>query len=124
MRNTKIAVVGTGYVGTSNAVLLAQNNEVILLDVVQEKVQMINNGISPIEDDLITEKLQSGELNLMATMSKNTAYTDAEFIIIAVPTDYNPQTKYFLPSNIFFKNTLYLSKLQLFLYQQDDKSIS
>ncbi len=96
----KITVVGSGYVGTSNAVLLAQNNEVVLLDVVQEKVDQINNKISPIEDKLITEMLNSGKLNLKATTNKAEAYSGTDYIIIAVPTDYNPETKHFNTSLI------------------------
>lgn len=91
----KITVVGSGYVGTSNACLLAKNNEVVLLDVMQEKVDQINNKISPIEDALITEYLTEKNLNLRATLDKADAYTDAEYVIVAVPTDYNPKTNHF-----------------------------
>jgi len=91
----KITVVGSGYVGTSNAVLLSKDNEVVLLDVVQEKVQMINDRISPIEDAMITKRLESGTLNLRATTDKVDAYAGADYVIIAVPTDYNPETKHF-----------------------------
>lgn len=93
----KIAVVGTGYVGLSNAVLLAQNNDVTALDIVEEKIELIRNAKSPIEDkeleEYLPELVKSGRLK--ATIDKNEAYKDAEFVIIATPTDYDPQTNYF-----------------------------
>ncbi|OCL25556.1 UDP-glucose 6-dehydrogenase [Orenia metallireducens] len=91
----KIAVAGTGYVGLSNAVLLAQNNEVVALDIVQEKVDLINNQKSPIVDQEIEEYLANKELDLTATLDKEEAYKDAEFIIIATPTDYDIEKNYF-----------------------------
>ncbi|PRX35668.1 UDPglucose 6-dehydrogenase [Orenia metallireducens] len=91
----KIAVAGTGYVGLSNAVLLAQHNEVVALDIIQEKVDLINNKKSPIADQEIEEYLATKELNLIATLDKEKAYKDAEFIIIATPTDYDTETNYF-----------------------------
>lgn len=95
----KITVVGSGYVGTSMAVLLAQKNKVKLLDVVPEKIEMVNNKISPIEDKDITEYLKK-DLNLIGTLDKEYAYKNSEFVIIAVPTDYNPETNYFNTSLI------------------------
>ncbi|MFT2110215.1 nucleotide sugar dehydrogenase [Marinomonas sp. 2405UD68-3] len=91
----KIAVVGTGYVGISNALLLAQNNEVIALDVVEEKVSLLNKGLSPIADADIEYYLAHKTLNFKATLDKFEAYKNAEFIIIATPTDYDPHTNYF-----------------------------
>ena len=90
----KITVVGSGYVGTSMAVLLAQKNKVRLLDVIPEKIEMINNKISPIEDKDISEYLQN-DLNLVGTLDKEYAYKNSDFVVIAVPTDYNPETNYF-----------------------------
>jgi len=96
----KIAVVGTGYVGLSNAVLLAQHNEVVALDIIEEKVRMINNKRSPIADKEIEEFLSSKDLNLVATMNKEKAYKDAEYIILATPTDYDVETKHFNTKSI------------------------
>ena len=90
----KITVVGSGYVGTSMAVLLAQKNKVRLLDVIPEKIEMINNKISPIDDKDISEYLQK-DLNLIGTLDKEYAYKNSDYVVIAVPTDYNPETNYF-----------------------------
>ncbi len=91
----KIAVAGTGYVGLSLAVLLAQQNEVVALDIIQEKVDAINTGRSPISDTEIERYLADQNLNLKATTDKEEAYIGAEFVIIATPTDYDPETNYF-----------------------------
>nr|WP_321293154.1 nucleotide sugar dehydrogenase [uncultured Trichococcus sp.] len=91
----KITIAGTGYVGLSNAVLLAQNNEVIALDIIQEKVDMINNRQSPIADKEIEEYLSTKELNLTATTDNYKAYKDAEYVIISTPTNYDAEKNYF-----------------------------
>ncbi|UFQ99153.1 nucleotide sugar dehydrogenase [Pseudomonas wenzhouensis] len=91
----KIAVAGTGYVGLSMAVLLSQNNQVVALDLIPEKIDLINAGKSPIHDAEIEDFLQSKSLNLAATLDKHKAYEGAEFVIIATPTDYDPETHYF-----------------------------
>ena len=95
LRNYKIAVAGTGYVGLSNAVLLAQHNEVKAVDLVEEKVALLNAKKSPIEDKEISEYLATKNLNLTATLSAQEAYADADYVVIATPTDYDPQTNYF-----------------------------
>ena len=91
----KIAVAGTGYVGLSIATLLAQHNEVVAVDVIPEKVDKINNRISPIQDDYIEHYLAEKELNLRATLDGRQAYSDADFIVIAAPTNYDPQKNFF-----------------------------
>lgn len=95
MNSIKISIVGTGYVGLSNAVLLSQFNEVTAIDIVEKKVNMINQGISPIEDKEIQAFLSEKQLKLTATIDAQKAYKKADFIIIATPTDYDPETNYF-----------------------------
>jgi len=96
----KIAVAGTGYVGLSNAILLAQHNEVYTVDIIQEKVDLINNKKSPIVDNEIEEYLSTKKLNLTATTDAKSAYQNAEFVIISTPTNYDPEKNYFDTSSV------------------------
>lgn len=91
----KIVVVGTGYVGLSNSVLLAQHNEVVALDIDEAKVELINKKQSPIVDKEVSEYLSRKQLNLVATTDKQLAYKDAEYVVVATPTDYDPESNYF-----------------------------
>lgn len=93
--NKKIAVAGTGYVGLSIATLLAQKNHVIAVDIIPEKVELINNRISPIQDEYIEKYLSEKELDLVATLNGEMAYKDAEFVIIAAPTNYDSKEESF-----------------------------
>ena len=96
----KIAIAGTGYVGLSNGVLLAQHNEVVALDVVADKVALINRRESPLADAEIADFLRNRALNLRATLEAQQAYAEADFVIIATPTDYDPETNCFNTQSI------------------------
>jgi len=91
----KIAIAGIGYVGISNALLLAQHNEIVAVDILPEKVDTLNNGVSPIQDAEVSYFLKEKALNFTATINKHEAYLNASYVIIATPTDYDPDTNFF-----------------------------
>ena len=95
MKNYKIAVAGTGYVGLSIATLLSQHHQVTAVDIIPEKVDMINNRKSPIQDDYIEKYLAEKDLDLTATLDAKAAYSDADFVVIAAPTNYDSHTQHF-----------------------------
>ena len=99
-RDIKIAVAGTGYVGLSIATLLSQHHQVTAVDVIPEKVELINNRQSPIQDEYIEQFLKEKNLNLRATLDGTSAYKDADFVVIAAPTNYDPVKNYFDTSHV------------------------
>ena len=100
LKDLKIAVAGTGYVGLSLATLLAKNHKVYAVDIIPEKIELINRRKSPIQDEYIEKYLAEKKLNLTATMNADEAYTDADFVIIAAPTNYDSKKNFFDTSSV------------------------
>ena len=123
--NLKIAVAGTGYVGLSIATLLAQHHDVVAVDVVKEKVDLINAKKSPIQDDYIEKYLKENNLQLSATLDGRSAYADADFVVIAAPTNYDPVKNYFDTSHveevIDLNNKISLSTIYLLKGDNNDR---
>jgi len=115
----RITIAGTGYVGLSNAMLLAQHNPVIAIDIVAEKVALLNNKKSPVADAEIEDFLANKPLDFKATLDKQAAYQDADFVIIATPTNYDPKTNYFDTSIV--TSSLSSIKQRIVLDEQENK---
>ena len=107
----KIAVAGTGYVGLSIATLLAQHNTVTAVDIIPEKIDLINNRKSPIQDDYIEKYLAEKELDLIATLDAESAYKDADFVVIAAPTNYDSKKNFFDTAAVFAERPIMTSRI-------------
>src|SRR5690554_2731150 len=118
-KQMRITIAGTGYVGLSNAMLLAQHNPVIAIDIVAEKVALLNNKKSPVADAEIEDFLANKPLDFKATLDKQAAYQDADFVIIATPTNYDPKTNYFDTSIV--TSSLSSIKQRIVLDEQENK---